>query len=173
MKIILITDNDTGEIIKAYTEKKFIEVANKEYYKANDFNGNPNYFTVDSIDFVIDWYIDTSEDNLSLDVIDLEYADEEVQETQTLECTNEEVQETLTIRAKIELITFTTDDFIKDVEVNCNGYIYDVEVLEEIIEEEYTTLICKFEVDRNHDFYDIIMDCTSVSDADILEVYNN
>lgn len=112
--------------------------------------------------------------NLIKDYNTVQVIDEDTERViyaQSLELDDED--NTQTIRAKIELITFSTDDFIEDVEVNCNGYIYDVEVLEEITEEEYTTLICKFEVDGNHDFYDIIMDCTSVSDADILEVYNN
>ena len=73
MKIILITDNDINEVIAVYTVKKFIEEANKEYFKANNFCGEREYFNENSLDFAINFYIDTS-DNLSLDVMELECA---------------------------------------------------------------------------------------------------
>ena len=73
MQIILITDNDINEVIAAYTVQKFIEEANKEYFEANDFCGSPEYFTESTLDFAIEWYINTS-DNLSLDIIALESA---------------------------------------------------------------------------------------------------
>ena len=73
MKVILITDNDINEVIAVYTVKKFIEEANKEYFEANDLCGEREYFNEDSLDFAINFYIDTS-DNLSLDVMELECA---------------------------------------------------------------------------------------------------
>lgn len=73
MNVILITDNDINEVIAVYTVKKFIEEANKEYFEANDFCGAREYFNEDSLDYAINWYINTC-DNLSLDVMDLEYA---------------------------------------------------------------------------------------------------
>ena len=66
MDIIAITDNDINEIIAVYSLDRFIQEANKEYYEANDFNGSENYFNIDTIDFAIDWYVETS-DNLSID----------------------------------------------------------------------------------------------------------
>ena len=73
MKVILITDNDINEVIAVYTVKKFIEEANKEYFEANDFCGAGEYFNEDSLDYAIDFYIDTSE-GLSIDVMELECA---------------------------------------------------------------------------------------------------
>ena len=73
MKVILITDNDINEVIAVYTVKKFIEEANKEYFETNNFCGEREYFNEDSLDFAINFYIDTS-DNLSLDVMELECA---------------------------------------------------------------------------------------------------
>lgn len=66
MDIIIITDNDFNEIIEVYSLDKFIQEANKEYWEANDFNGSKDYFNIDTIDFAIDWYVETS-DNLSID----------------------------------------------------------------------------------------------------------
>ena len=73
MKVILITDNDINEVIAVYTVKKFIEEANKEYFEANNFCGEREYFNEGSLDFAINYYVDTS-DNLSLDVMELECA---------------------------------------------------------------------------------------------------
>lgn len=66
MDIIAITDNDINDIIAVYSLDRFIKEVNKEYWEANDFNGSKDYFNIDTIDFAIDWYIETS-DNLSLD----------------------------------------------------------------------------------------------------------
>ena len=74
MDIITITDNDINEVIATYTLEKFLEEANKEYWEANNFNGEREYFTLDTIDTAIDWYIDTS-DNLSLDRYTVEDVD--------------------------------------------------------------------------------------------------
>ena len=78
MKVILITDNDINEVIAVYTLKKFIQEANKEYYEANDFNGAKEYFNLNTIDFAINWYVETS-DNLSIDIMEVETSlDDEV-----------------------------------------------------------------------------------------------
>ena len=78
MKVILITDNDMNEVIAVYTLKKFLQEANKEYYKANNFNGAKEYFNLNTIDFAIDWYVETS-DNLSIDLMEVETSlDDEV-----------------------------------------------------------------------------------------------
>ena len=78
MKVILITDNDMNEVIAVYTLKKFLQEANKEYYEANNFNGAKEYFNLNSIDFAIDWYVETS-DNLSIDIMEVETSlDDEV-----------------------------------------------------------------------------------------------
>lgn len=67
MDIITITDNDINEVIAVYTLEKFLEEANKEYHEAIDFEeGTEKYFSLDTINQAIDFYIDTS-DNLSLD----------------------------------------------------------------------------------------------------------
>ena len=71
MKVILITDKDINEVIAVYTLKKFLQEANKEYYEANDFNGAKEYFNLNTIDFAIDWYVETS-DNLSIDIMEVE-----------------------------------------------------------------------------------------------------
>ena len=71
MKVILITDNDINEVIAVYTLKKFLQEANKEYYEANGFNGAKEYFDLNTIDFAIDWYVETS-DNLSIDIMEVE-----------------------------------------------------------------------------------------------------
>lgn len=78
MKVILITDNDINEVIAVYTLKRFIQEANKEYFEANDFNGDREYFNLDWIDFAIDWYVATS-DNLSIYIKEVETSlDDEV-----------------------------------------------------------------------------------------------
>lgn len=78
MQVILITDNDINEVIAVYTPKKFIKEANKEYWEANDFNGDKEYFNLDTIDYAIDWYVETS-DNLAIDVMEVETSlDDEV-----------------------------------------------------------------------------------------------
>lgn len=78
MKVILITDNDINEVIAVYTLKKFLKEANKEYYEANDFSGVKEYFDLNTINFAIDWYIETS-DNLSIDIMEVETSlDDEV-----------------------------------------------------------------------------------------------
>jgi hypothetical protein len=78
MQVILITDNDINEVIAVYTLKKFIQEANKEYWKANDFNGTREYFNLNSLGIAINWYINTS-DNLSLDIMEVETSlDDEV-----------------------------------------------------------------------------------------------
>lgn len=74
MDIITITDNDINKIIAVYTLDRFIQEANKEYWEANDFNGTKEYFTLDTIDLAIDWYVNTS-DNLSLDRYTVEEAE--------------------------------------------------------------------------------------------------
>ena len=71
MKVILITDNDMREVIAVYTLKKFLQEANKKYYEANNFNGAKEYFNLNTIDFAIDWYVETS-DNLSIDLMEVE-----------------------------------------------------------------------------------------------------
>jgi hypothetical protein len=78
MKVILITDNDINEVIAVYTLKKFIQEANKEYWEANDFNGAKEYFNLNTIDFAIDWYVETS-CNLAISIMEVETSlDDEV-----------------------------------------------------------------------------------------------
>lgn len=74
MDIITITDNDINSVIAVYTLEKFLEEANKEYWEANDSNGEKEHFTLDTVDSAIDWYIDTS-DNISLDRYTVEDVD--------------------------------------------------------------------------------------------------
>ena len=64
---------ENKEITQKAKVKKFIEEANKEYFEANDFCGEREYFNEDNLDFAINFYINTS-DNLSLDVMELECA---------------------------------------------------------------------------------------------------
>ena len=71
MDVILIKDNDINEVIAVYTIEKFIHEANKEYWEANNYCGARYYFNPDTLEFAINWYIETS-DNLSIDVMKLE-----------------------------------------------------------------------------------------------------
>ena len=79
MDIITITDNDINEVIAVYTPEKFLEEANAVYWEANNFNGEREYFNLDTIDFAINWYID-AHDNLSLDRYTVEDVDHPCQE---------------------------------------------------------------------------------------------
>lgn len=77
MKVILIKDNYINEVIAVYTLKKFIQEANKEYFEAN-WDSIEAHFNIDTLDFAIDWYVETS-DNLSIDIMELETSlDDEV-----------------------------------------------------------------------------------------------
>lgn len=71
MKVILITDTDTNKVISVKTLKRFIKEVNEEYWEANDFCGDREYFKIDNIDFAIDWYTITS-DNLAADIMKVE-----------------------------------------------------------------------------------------------------
>jgi len=70
--IVLITDKDINEVVSAYTIPKFLEVVNAEYYDANDFNGCKEYFNEDFLDYAIDWFVKTSDNNISIDIVELE-----------------------------------------------------------------------------------------------------
>lgn len=76
MKLIIITDKDIDEVIAVFTERKFIDEVNKEYWEANDFCGDREYFKIKHIDLAIDWYVITS-DNLKIDYKEIEFADDE------------------------------------------------------------------------------------------------
>lgn len=71
MKVILITDTNTNKVISVKTLKRFIHEANEEYWKANNFCGDREYFKIDDIDFAIDWFAITS-DNLAIDIMKVE-----------------------------------------------------------------------------------------------------
>ena len=71
MKVILITDTNTNKVISVKTLKRFRDEVNEEYWKANNFCGDREYFKIDNIDFAIDWYTITS-NNLAIDIMKLE-----------------------------------------------------------------------------------------------------
>ena len=71
MKVILITDTNINKVISVKTLKRFIKEVNKEYWIANNFCGDKEYFKIDDIDFAINWYAITS-DNLAVDIMKVE-----------------------------------------------------------------------------------------------------
>lgn len=78
MKVILLTDIYLNEVVGVYTLRRFIQEANKEYYEANNFNGAREYFNLNTIDFAIDWYVNTAE-GLAIDLMEVEASkDDEV-----------------------------------------------------------------------------------------------
>lgn len=71
MKVILITDTNTNKVISVKTLKRFRNEVNEEYWKANNFCGDREYFKIDNINFAINWYAVTS-DNLAVDIMKVE-----------------------------------------------------------------------------------------------------
>lgn len=71
MKVILITDTNTNKVISVKTLKRFIREVNEEYWIANNFCGDREYFKIDDIDFAIGWYSVMS-DNLAIDIMKVE-----------------------------------------------------------------------------------------------------
>lgn len=61
MKVCIIQSKGK-EVLKVLTLHKFIDMCNEEYYEANNFCVSPEYFSINSIEFALNYY-NTSSDN--------------------------------------------------------------------------------------------------------------
>ena len=66
MQIILISDFD--EIVTAYTLRRFIQEANKQY--------GSQYFTIDKIEQAINWYSDENDVGIDLMYVETSVEDD-------------------------------------------------------------------------------------------------